>query len=232
MIVTVFTNDNHLWLLQGFAYLFNRFWGKTQKVRVVGFNPPKFKLPTNFEFYSLGDENFPVGSWSNALMKYLYECEEDRILLMLEDYWLYEQVDHILVNNLYDCYNEISMLNTILRIDLTNDRSSRNQKRLYGKFCGRSIIETPSRTPYQMSYQAAIWDVKTLFDILEPNENPWQSEINGTERLKKRENIKVLGTEDRPLVYQPVYRTHRQVLQTNKIPQPIIHELEERGCLP
>ena len=232
MIVTVFTNDNHLWLLQGFAYLFNRFWGKTQKVRVVGFNLPKFKLPTNFEFYSLGQVNLPATEWSTGIMQYLMDIDDDLVLFMLEDYWLYQPVNTNFVRKLWDGFYYIAGTKRLLRIDLTNDRCSRKQSREYPNKFNFNLIYTPPTTPYQLSFQTGIWDRIWLLDVLQFDEDPWTSEVQGSQRLLGRDDLWVVGTISRPVIYQPVYRTHRQTLQIDRIPQPIIHELEERGCLP
>jgi len=198
----------------------------------VGFNEPQFKLPRNFDFHSLGTTNLPANEWSTGLMNYLSVCHEELIVLMLEDYWLFRPVNIRLVNSLYDRFSGIANGKKVLRIDLTNDRAVRKQKRPYINQYGYDLIYTPPHTPYQMSYQAAIWDVATLFDCLKVNENPWQSEVNGTERLKHKSDIMVLGTENRPLVYKPVYRSKQNAMKLDKIPQDIISELEERGCLP
>lgn len=41
-----------------------------------------------------------------------------------------------------------------------------------------------STAPYRTSTMAALWDVKTLKDLLVPKENAWQFEILGTERSR------------------------------------------------
>lgn len=47
--------------------------------------------------------------------------------------------------------------------------------------------------PYRFSWQTAIWDREFLISLLDPNETPWQTEINGSKRtnLTNREFISV-----------------------------------------
>jgi hypothetical protein len=82
-----------------------------------------------------------------------------------------------------------------------------------------------------MSYQAAIWNRDLLLEILVPKETAQESEVNGTKRLRGRDDIKVLGTLERPLVYQPVYRAHRNRMQLDKIPAGQLNAMRERGYL-
>jgi hypothetical protein len=52
MRVYVLTSDKYLPALRPFAWLFTKYWSSTQPVTVVGFSPPTFALPENFDFLS------------------------------------------------------------------------------------------------------------------------------------------------------------------------------------
>ena len=54
MTIYISTSDKYVFLLKPFAYLFNKFWSKDQKVVILGYTKPDFKLPKNFEFVSMG----------------------------------------------------------------------------------------------------------------------------------------------------------------------------------
>ena len=85
--ITVLTNDKHLWLLDGFQYLWNKYCGLP--VTIYGFATPN-NLQPNFNFVSLG-EQLPAEKWSNGLLKMLDMIEDDYFILMLEDFWLCEK---------------------------------------------------------------------------------------------------------------------------------------------
>ncbi len=230
--VNVLTNDKHLWLLKGFSYLFNKFWSG-QKVNIWGFGYPEFELPDNFIFRSLADNNYPAQRWSTALIEMCLQIEDDYFILMLEDYWLISQVKKRAVkamcNYIYDDKKDI------LRIDLSGNRAAYVQAKGYDEALGISekykIVQTPMHTPYQMSFQAAIWNKRLLLSTLTEDETPWEAEINGCARLRTRDDMLVLGAKDTLLRYVPVYRTRGHKLLLEKIPKWLVQELQKEGCL-
>lgn len=223
--VFVFTNDRHLWLLRPFAYLFGVFWPE-QYVTVVGYNEPAFDLPSTFTFISLGPQ-LPVERWSDGIRIFLENHAPDRFIMMLEDYWLRKPVDRDLVAMLFGYMEDKP---EVLRIDLSADRHSKRHREVE-IVEGAAIIETVPPAKYQMSFQAAIWDRVQMHDALIPGESPWQAELNGTKRLNRRPDVRVLGTDRRPLNYQPVYRGKRGSLQTSKIPPAHVDLFRRRGWL-
>ena len=42
--------------METFQYLFNKFWSDAQRVTILGYEEPKFKLYKNFDFISLGEQ--------------------------------------------------------------------------------------------------------------------------------------------------------------------------------
>lgn len=221
-IVTVYTNDNNLWLLEGFQYLFRKYWSSTEKVRVVGYSAPKYgMLADNFSFISISRRNYPASEWSTGVIqsidKFLANGEEFMIM-MLEDFWLKSPVNHNVISYLLEFLHE--QPRDILRIDLTADRCQHRShisgEMTLGDF---TIIETKPQTPYQMSFQAGIWNLKLMREILNPYEDPWRSEIEGSKRLAISEkSYRVLGTRNHPVQYQPVYRSKRASLDISRLP--------------
>jgi len=228
--VIVLTNDNHLWCLRPFFYCFRQFWGQGQIVDVYGFSPPRQKYP-EMHFHSLDTYNYPREKWTNGLIQMLQILEADWFILMLEDFWLIEPVDLECIGAMIDYVSTIGRGKKILRIDLTADRSSRRQARPFDKYHGFQIIQTPPKTPYQMSYQAALWNADALLDVLMPNESAWQSEVDGSRRIARRDDILILGTEHHPLKYIPGYRSQqRRLHHMEKMPEP--HRQRVLGMIP
>ncbi len=196
MRVFVITNDNYLWCLPAFAYLFNKYWSSNQEVVVVGYNIPKFTLPSNFKFYSLGIVNAPQGKWSNGLIKFLYDIPDEFGVIMLEDYWISRPVDIGCINIMVDYMRE----NThILRFDLTGDvahvHGDCRDAIPYGFIGHYDLVQKPSGAAYRMSFQPAIWNVRLLLSLLKSNKNPWEVEIE----TAIPDDVLVLGTKQWPL---------------------------------
>jgi len=99
MEVVVFTSDKYVSLLDRFAYLFNKHWGKDQRVNVLGFSPPKLSLPANFNFISAGRQtDFPKGAVCEPFRPILESLNTDTFALMLEDAVIIDKVDRPLLD--------------------------------------------------------------------------------------------------------------------------------------
>ncbi len=223
--VNILTNDKHLWLLKGFSYCLNKFWPR-QHVNVYGFGQPGFESPKNFNFISLAPTNYPVQKWSNSLIEMCHLIKEEHFIFMLEDFWLIEKVDNAGIKLVANAFED-----NVLRVDLSGNRAAYTQARECEKINGYSIVETPAHTPYQMSFQAAIWDRKLLLSILKSNETPWEAEVKGSARLREKEQYRVLGAKDTLLNYKPVYRTRGHKLLLERMPKKLVRGLGIAGCL-
>jgi hypothetical protein len=215
--VVVLTNDKHLWLLPGFARQFNQYWGALQKVRVFGFNTPTFTLPANFQFISLG-EQLPVDRWTDGLIAMLHRIPERNFLLMLEDYWLYAEPNYSALVDCMDYMNEYGY--RVLRIDVSGDRLAVDH-RYYADWRRTKLVKTEPDSPYQMSFQAAIWNRDLLLDILMPGETPWQAETEGSKRFAAYAHPQylVLGTKPAAVHYEAVWRSKTRSFNMVRIPR-------------
>jgi len=220
--VYVLTNDNHLWLLRGFCHLWAKFYSADAPVTVCGYNPPPFALPANFTFRSLGPTNRPVEQWSDGLIQLCHECAYTHFVLMLEDYWLTARTDPRLVHAAWFTLHTSGWLS----IDLSGTRQAGKRARVVGQFAGGEYVETPPGTPYQMSFQAAIWNKARLLEILHPGETPWQVEVDGSQRVDAA-GLRVLGTRPALLHYKPVYRCKRGALNLDGVPD--VGKIEAMG---
>ena len=217
----VLTNNNHLFLLRGFSYLWNEYAGPSSQVVVVGYDMPQFALPSFLRFLSLGKQ-VPKEKWSNSLIDFCERIVEDYFILLLEDFWLYDYYDRKAIPKLLDWMDD-----DVLRIDLSGNRASYGHKTL-GQRAGYDIIQSHKNAKYQMSFQAAIWRKENLLKMLRRNESPWEAEIKGSKRVKK---MKVLGTKPAVMRYQPVWRSQKKQWQLDKIPTYQLEKIKEWGWL-
>lgn len=226
--VYVLTNDKHLFLLPGFTTCFNRFW-PGQEVTIFGYSAPDRALPENFCFQSIAPENYPAERWSDGLLEVLNRTEDDHFVLLLEDYWLYEAVDVAAVNAAFRFMARCARQGVdVLRVDLSGDRARLAVREPYRiAWEGRELVESRHDSPYQMSFQAAVWNRDALQRTLVRGENPWQSEVFGTERLRQMgdRGPRVFGLEQTALCYQPVFRTKRHTLRLEGLPADVLAEI-------
>jgi hypothetical protein len=198
--VIVSTCDKYLWALRPFSYLFNTYWSAGQRVIVVGYARPPFDLPPNFDFYSIAPQEYAAQDWSTGMLEFFKtDLAPELFVWLLEDYWLCRQVDNTGVNTLTDYAAQHP---GILRVDLTTDRLYNGQMFDVESFGHYDIVETPYKSPYQMSLQAGIWRKSHLLRILRPNLTPWQVEID----TRPPKNLRVIGTRQYPVRYLNAFK--------------------------
>jgi hypothetical protein len=210
--VIIPTCNNYLWLVQPFAYLFNKYWSELQPVVIAGYARPNFHLPPNFTFFQIDKEDYPASRWSDGMKTLLLNLPDQHFILLLEDYFLCRTVDHAAVAS---CYEFIRDKPEVLRIDLTADRlyaGGMFDLESYGRL---DIIETPHGTPYQFSTQAGIWNRDRLQEILIPGRTAWESELY----TPVPETLRILGTRQYPVRYVNVMNASKlQGKELDKLP--------------
>lgn len=210
MKVIVSTCDKYVYSLQGFAFLFNRYWSELQEVTIIGYKPPQTTLPPNFEFVSMGNDP-GYSDWTTGVIDYLHSIDDQYFVLLLEDYWLCRGVNHQAISTLYELCHSYPK---ILRMDLTADRQF-NGKSLpfqYLPYWGYlDLIWTPPNSEYQMSLQAGIWNRNHLLGLLEPGRSIWDIEIGYiSNKIHNRSDLWVLGTKQCPIRYANVFNNGNQ----------------------
>jgi len=221
--VYVFTNDNHVHLLRGFAHLWNEYSDSANTVTVVGYTEPDFELPNNFTFYSLGQQ-VPKEKWSNSIIDFCERLDSKYFIMLLEDYWLINHVDRLVIPKLMDF-----MADDVLRIDLSGNRNGHPHIAV-DECMDYKILQSLPHAKYLMSFQAAIWHKENLLSVLRRNENPWQAEIDGSKRVKNS-GLRVLGTDLKVMNYQPVWRSQQRKWQLDKIPTYQLERIKSWGWL-
>jgi hypothetical protein len=104
---------------------------------------------------------------------------------------------------------------SVLRMDLTADRMGFKHRKIDG-VKQYDIIEADMRSEYLMSFQTGIWSKELLLGVLREGEDPWESEINGTYRVREQ-GLKVLGTLQSPVKYTPIYRSKKGRYNFSKV---------------
>lgn len=205
MNIYTLTNDKHSHLIEPFLHFWNKYTDN-YPINIVGFSD--IQVTDNANFISLGKQ-LPANQWSNGLIRLCQRIKDDYFILMLEDYWLHSYAD---LSNL-DKFSAM-MSDSILRFDLSGNRIG-HPHNLINSIPGYAIIESVRTAKYMMSFQTGIWDKINLLNILRKNENPWQSEIEGTKRVYGT-TLRVIGTNPAVIKYQPVWRSGKNQWRFDK----------------
>lgn len=195
MKTVIFTSDNHAWLLKGFLHQWSKYGLAEMKLEVAGFSNPGF-LPPEVGFTSIGEfKDYPVESWSDAIIKYLNSIDDEMFLFMLEDYWLIRPINR---EALMLAYEFMVDRPDVARFDVAADRMFNRGAQYVGSFKTLDICQ--AKGDYSLSFQASIYRRDALLAALRPNETPWQSELKGSYRLNSMA-YKVVGSYQWPINY-------------------------------
>lgn len=211
----VITSDVEYHCLPAFIHQWQRYYSDDSQVTLCGYSPLSLVLPSNFEFYSVGNfAEYPSSRWSDALIKIL-DTEADEIFtLLLGDYWLIRETDTRAIQMIYDYMQQFKY---VIRFDLTTDRLFADGGgkynfgyNTYDTLGYLDLIKSSPGSPYHMSLWGAMWRRDLLRQILVRGETPQQIELNGTYRLSQYgDEMLVLGTRQAPM-------RHANVVQRNE----------------
>ena len=199
--VVLLVADPTLWCLRPFFHLQQKY-APWMRGYVAGFSAPKFAIPNDWQFVSLGQfVDYPINKWSNAVRNLIGNSGfvEERFILMLEDYFILRRVEESAVRQLG---HYMATHSDIAKIDLTTDRLYAADMRDY-EACGSMdlTIDNPA-SAYNTSLLAAIWNKQDFLNLLVDDETPWQFELDGSNRWKDyafKNNKRILGTRQNPI---------------------------------
>lgn len=193
----IITSDKTSWALRPQAYLLHKYW-RDASFLIGGYTAPSFRLPDGFTFHSIGAfADYPVGKWSDGLIAFLLSLSDDLVLLLLDDYWPFRDVDSRAIEEL--TYYMMAH-DSVARLCTCTDRLYASGIQDYGHYGHLDLIRSDPHSPYHFSFQASLWRRKMLLECLAPNETPWQAEDNGNARLRDAGYL-VLGTRQAPMRY-------------------------------
>lgn len=203
MKITIFTSDTHSWLLKGFFHQWCKYGYKSTKgeefeVEVAGFTRPE-GLPPDVGFHSIGKfEKFPVGKWSDGIIKYLEGMQDELFLFLLEDYWLMRPINQMALSS---AYGYMMTHKDTIRFDVASDRMFAHESRFVEPWGSVDICE--GKGAYSLSFQASIFRKSLLLEVLRPGWSPWEAEIYGSGWLNKLP-YRVVGSYQWPIMYMIV----------------------------
>jgi len=196
MKIIVTTSEKYYHLLPVFAYLFQKYWSKEQPVEIVGYSIPKWELPENWTFHSMGVQG-PVSEWSTDLRRYFTSLHGDQWFIWLMEDCFIKKVGHDRIKEL-----EKLIMPEVGRIDLTNDLTNRRCYP-YLTSTAEGVFTASRQAPYRQSTQPSIWNKEFLLKYLTDGLDPWQFEKQDTS-----DNFTILGGHSRAVYANEGVRKH------------------------
>lgn len=180
MRVVILTCDKYTWMVPIALHFYRKYWPD---------NPHQTEIVTETDHidgivYYINDI-----SWSSRLINYLNQSKEGKFLLIMEEHFIEKLVDTKRVRIAEElCTGNVGCV----RLNAPDKHFEHNAVKTDVK----DFREYPLDKQYSMSMQTAIWQKRYLLDVLREKEDIWQTEIDGSERLKKlKSKWRILWTE-------------------------------------
>lgn len=171
MKVLILTCDKYRWLIPVFNYFYKKYWPD---------NPYQTEIVTEREH--IDDAVFYAGrlSWASRLIYYLKQSREDKILFVLEDYLFKSAVDT----------EKVKAAERLCEGDVGCVRLRNGPHKYFIRHCAQSQVingfrEYPLVQRFAMVAHVAFFQKQFLLDVLKDGENIWQTENEGSVRLKE-----------------------------------------------
>jgi len=193
MNIYIPTCNSRVYLIEALIYSLKKYWHdfENTKFTVVGYNSPKFDLPKNVMFESLGDDD-TVENWAIDLKTYFDSIDDDYFVYMNDDAAIVDTMD-IELFNLFLNIIEQNDNSKLGRICLTQDISN-NSHSVIGEYDDFSLIQLNQDAQYRLSTQFSIWNREYLTKYMTENMTPWQFELQDT---AKNDGWNILGTKNK-----------------------------------
>ncbi len=172
MKVIVMTCNRNRWLIPVFLHFYKKYWPD---------NPYQIEIVTDSKRIRRRGEVFYARdpSWASTLIKYIKQSEENKFLIMLEDCLLNRMIETSRVKFAEElCEGNVGYVRLV------------NYPQIYFK---RHTLKTnikgfgeyPPGRRFGMVTQDAIYQKEFLLDVLRDGESIWETEGNGTKRVKE-----------------------------------------------
>jgi len=238
MKIYISTANEYLHLIKPFYYLFNKFWNSDQRVTVLGYDAPMFRLPNNFDFISLGKQDGGIKMWSTDLRKFFESIDDEFFIHTVEDHFITYPVD-------FNIFNKLESLidSNVGRIGLTNDIVLGAHDVV--ELCeGYNIIERSQHELYRLSLLWCIWNKEYMLKYLEPNFDPHDFEIIGSNKAMY-DGYKILGTSGNyclhhcagvrrgniQMIYTDPDRAFKFINDPRRLDSALIEDMKQKGLI-
>jgi hypothetical protein len=199
------TCDKYIHLTEGLMYTLKKYFNVNNKIILLGYSKPKFKLNDNWEFVSLGVDT-GVNNWSNDLSRFFETFTNDYFINMIDDTLMTRPSD---INKIKLIFNYMLKNNEVKKVFLHGSLTKRSSSTMLGDTVLTPIVELNNNfydvnqtSNYRSSLQSAIWDRNYFLSLLKPNQTPWSFE---TQHIKN-DGFRILTTlQNDPFMFSHMY---------------------------
>ena len=186
MNIYISTHDRDVHIIEAFQYFFNKYWGATQPVTVLGYKAPEFELAPNFSFVSLGKDKGP--RICGELYDFFSGVEDRHLIWSVGDQVIIRPLDEKIYSLLSGIVREDKRIG---RATLVENFGQRTPCSILHEYDGYSLAEQSQDDEYRLSALWSIWRREYLLKYLKPGMDLWEWE---TRDHARHDGWRILGT--------------------------------------
>ena len=196
--ILVLSCDKYADIWRPFFLFFNKYWNDCPFPVYLGTNSSSFSFSNVKQIFSN-----KTTTWSDELETILRQISEKYVLIILEDYFIYENVDNKKLVDIVDIMEEQQAAFIKLGAFPKQYDSLWPHTHLKGRK-DIGVIENTSK--YRLCLQTAIWNKEILLNLLNPTENPWEFEIEASKRSNNLPNpfLCIIADPQKKVVHGPI----------------------------
>ncbi|MCX6312166.1 MAG: hypothetical protein NT084_11095 [Bacteroidetes bacterium] len=191
--VVVLSCDKYADIWAPFFAFFNKFWPECPYKIYLGSNTLGFS-DNKIQTIKSGE---PF-NWTADTRAILEQIKEKYVIVLLEDYFLYTNVDQGTLDRCVEMMEKEHAVFFRIGCFPSDHFSDYAYDKIKGnEWCGRTRIDAK----YAINLQAGIWNREEFISLLKDDENPWQFELAGTKRWAASGKVCLGLVEDKKLNY-------------------------------
>lgn len=192
--IILYTCDKYMPLIELVAWSMEKYWPNHQRVTLLGYSSPKWKLPKNWEFVSLGKDR-GYKTWGEDILKFFSDFNDE--------YFIYREDDKPLMMSV-----DMSRLMSMWELLISDDKIKKaliggthaNRPERWNNNGGGLAFLNPT-ADYQITRGDDIWDTKYFKSFLKKGMSGAQLE---TQNLHLQDGMKKIVCFKQP----PLVCTH------------------------
>jgi hypothetical protein len=197
--------DKYMHAVEGLMYTLDKYFNIDNKIILLGYSEPKFKLSDNWEFISLGVDT-GAGNWSNDLLKFFETFKDEYFINMIEDALMTRPAK---IDKIKMAFDYMLKNREVKKVFLHGSLTHHSTSRMLGGTVLTPVAELNNEfydvnqiSNYRSSLQSAIWNRDYFLTILKPNHDPWMFETQHV----KNDGARILTTVDNhPIMFSHLY---------------------------
>jgi len=182
MILYIISSDKSIHSIEAMQYYINKNWKPNPTVKVLGYSLPKhFKLASNFELISMGEDKGP-DHVTSKIYEYMSNIKDEQFIFTVDDFLPIEEVN---VDHIEYLKTKVKEGN-ISRISLDTDFGTKNAH-VIDKIDDTEILQLHSDISYPGKVSAvwAIWNKEDFLSSIKdiPSLHAWERASRVTQNV-------------------------------------------------